>query len=86
MGVSMTPEKVLAFRRREYYQDSVKQQPPSPETPGRLLVFPTWDPALDSVLAWAAREDLETFLRWRRPEPTDGPASPARNCGADNQT
>jgi hypothetical protein len=58
--------KVLAFRPREVHPDSVKQQPPPPESPGRLVVFPTWDPALDSMLAWAARKDLALFLRWRR--------------------
>ena len=60
----MTAQKVLAFRRREFHADSVRQQRPSPEIPGRLLVFPTWDPALDSMMAWAARQDLDTFLHW----------------------
>jgi len=82
----MTAQKVLAFRRREFHADSVRQQRPSPEIPGRLLVFPTWDPALDSVMAWAAREDLDTFLRWRRPPDAAQPPHSARNSGADNQT
>jgi hypothetical protein len=89
----MTRETVLAFRPREHYPDSVKQERPSPGTPGCLMVFPTWDPALDAMLAWAAREDPETFLRWRRPtEATQEPAGePAEadsltKCGADNQT
>jgi hypothetical protein len=80
-----TLENVLAFRPREHYADSVQQQRPR-ETPGRLLVFPTWDPAMDSMLAWAAREDLETFLRWRRPEeapvvPTSDAVEPERAIG-----
>jgi hypothetical protein len=82
----MTAENVLAFRVRELHADSVRQQRPSPEIPARLLVFPTWDPALDSMMAWAARQGLDTFLRWRRPPDAEPPPHSVRNSGADNQT
>jgi hypothetical protein len=82
----MTAEKVLAFRPREHHPDSVRQQRPSPEIPARLLVFPTWDPALDSMMAWAARQDLDTFLHWRRPPDAEQTPHSVRNSGADNQT
>ena len=64
----VSEQRVLAFRLPEVHPDSVRQRRPKPGAPGRLVVFPTWDPAMDALLTWAAREDLELFLRWRRPQ------------------